>query len=386
MKEVFMSENTTMGEMLEQYDSSEKLNRGDVVEGTVISSNADSVMVNINYMADGIVPKTEIPEENPLDYKEGDKVSVFVIKLDDGEGNVVLSISRAEALVIWDKLTEMMANKEKIELKIKEAVKGGVIGFYKTARIFIPASQLSLSFVEDLSTYAGKTLEVEIIEVDAEKKRAVASRKSILQEEADKNKAALLGQLKVGDVLKGTVARLTNFGAFVDLGGVDGLVHISQMSLRRINHPSEVVKVGEIVEVIVLKIDQEKDKISLKLESAAQDPWADIEDDYMAGDVVKGKVVRIAPFGAFIELEPGIEGLLHISEMADHHVATPSEVVNEGDEIDVTILSVDAAKKKISLTLKENAEVEPEYEMPEEVKKTTMQDLFGDKLKGLKLK
>ena len=385
-----MSENTTMEEMLEQYDSSEKLNRGDVVEGTVISSNDEAVMVNINYSADGIVPKAELPEENPLDYKEGDKVSVFVVKLDDGEGNVVLSISRAEALVIWDKLAEMMAAKEKLMLKIKEAVKGGVVGYYKTARIFVPASQLSLSYVEDLSVYAGTTLEVEVIEVDGEKKRAVASHKSILQVEAEEKKAALMDSLKVGDVIQGTVARITDFGAFVDIGGADGLVHISQMSLRRINHPSEVVKVGESVEVIVLKVDREKEKISLKLETAAHDPWNEIDDNYAAGDVVNGKVMRLAPFGAFIELEPGIEGLLHISEMADHHVATPSEVVNEGDTVDVTILSIDKRQKKISLSMKDGAAAEVEFEMPEASDdasaKTTMQDLFGDKLKNLKLK
>ncbi|MDW7662286.1 MAG: 30S ribosomal protein S1 [Bacillota bacterium] len=385
-----MSDHMSMGDWLEKFDTTERLSKGDVVEGTVISSNADEVMVNINFMADGVVPKTELPDENPLDYTPGQKVSVYVIKVDDGDGNVLLSLNKAEALLVWDMLGEMHQNQKSFELKIKEAVKGGVVGVYKTARVFIPASQLSLSFVENLDTYVGTKLKVQLIEFQPDTKKAVASHKVILKRDAESKRADRLSRISIGDALSGTVVRLADYGAFVDLGGVDGLIHVSQMSWKRVKHPSEVLKEGDVVDVIVMNVDREKEKISLKLAEVQENPWENIYMTHHINDIVTGKVTRLTQFGAFVELTEGIEGLIHISELSDQHVAQASEIVKVGDTVEVMILDIDAEQHRMALSLKavDTLDEEEYLEMTEEEpdQTTTLSDLFGDKLKNLKLK
>ncbi len=382
-----MSENISMNDWLDKFDTTEKLSRGDVVEGVVISVNAEEIMVNINYMADGIVPKAEIPDENPLDYTVGQKVSVFVSKIDDGDGNVLLSLSRAEGLIVWDELQVLFQEEKTFELKIKEAVKGGVVGIYKTARIFIPASQLSLAYVSDLTAYVGTKLDVKLIELIPDSKKAVASHKVIEQADAAAKRDDFLSRVSVNDRMTGTVTRLAQYGAFVDLGGVDGLIHVSQMSWRHVKHPSEIMNEGDVVDVIVINVDREAGKIGLKLATIIENPWESIYTRYAPNDIVPARITRITQFGAFAELEEGVEGLIHISELSEEHVAKASEVVQVGEEVEVLILDLDAENQKISLSLKAVEPLDEEIidliETDEE-SSTTMQDLFGDKLKNLK--
>ena len=381
-------ENQTMGELLNQYGTTERLYSGDVVEGTVISSNSDEVMVNINYMADGILPKAEIPDGNPIDFKEGQKIKVYILKLDDGDGNVLLSLKKAFEIIVWDEFQKLFDGQITFNVKVKEAVKGGVVGLYKGASVFIPASQLALSYIEDLSSYIGMTLEVELSEYQMATKKVVASHKNVLKRQLAAQKSDQLSRINVDDQLTGTVVRLADYGAFVDLGAIDGLIHVSQMSWRRVKNPSEILNVGDVVDVIVLKVEREKEKVSLKLAQVQENPWETISTRYAVGDVVKGKVTRLMNFGAFVEVEEGVEGLVHISELSENHVTRPNEVVQVGDEIEVMVLELDVDNHRMSLSLKAVTGMDLEdYEslIPEEDSApATLSDLFGDKLKNLK--
>ena len=382
-------ENQTMDEMLDQFGMTEKLYTGDIVEGTVISSNADEVMVNIRYMADGILPKAELPDGNPMDFREGDQIKVYVMKLDDGDGNVMLSLTKAYEVIIWDEFQELFNSGKSFKVKVKEAVKGGVVALYRGARVFIPASQLSLSYVSDLAVYVGNTLEVILTEYSSENKKVVASHKAILQKQMAVKKADLISRISPEDKMTGTVVRIADYGAFVDLGGVDGLIHISQMSWRRVKHPSEVLKEGDVVEVIVLSVDRDKEKISLKLAQVQQNPWETITERYAVEDIVTGKVTKYMTFGVFVEIEEGVEGLIHISELSEEHVSRPQDIVQIGDEVEVMIIELDATANRMSLSMKAVASIdEADYEefAQEEVQNTTLSDLFGDKLKKLNLK
>ncbi len=382
-----MSDNMSMEELMSEYKDVDDLRAGDVVEGKVLSVTDDEVIVNINYMSDGIIPKEEIENANTSPFSEGDTVKVYVMKVNDGEGNVLLSLRKAEGIMVWDELAGYMANNTHFTVKIKEAVKGGVVADYKTARIFIPGSHLSAQYVENLSDYVGQQLEVVLIEYDQEKKKVVASRKVIEQAELERKRQDMMTQLSVGDQLSGKVVSLAKYGAFVDLGGVDGLIHISQMSWRRVKHPSEVVTVGDVVDVIVTNIDREKERIGLKLANVQENPWDHVEENYHVDDIVWGTVVRVTTFGAFVALEEGLEGLVHISELSTEHVGSPQEVVSEGDEIEVMILSINQEEKRLSLSRKAVVEVDEESYEPyeeEEASASTLSDLFGDKLKNLK--
>lgn len=381
-------EKMSMGDLLDQYGTTEKLYTGDVVEGIVISSNADEVMVNINYMADGILPKTELPDGNPLDFSPGQAIKVYVLKSDDGEGNVLLSLKKAYEIIIWDEFQTLFDKHQSFNVKIKEAVKGGVVGVYQGASVFIPASQLSMGYVEDLGPFVGMTLPVMITEYDAAKKKVVASHKTILKDQLAVKKADQLSRIGAGDEFTGTVVRLADYGAFVDLGGIDGLIHVSQMSWKRVKHPSEVLKEGDVVKVVVLSVDRDKEKISLKLAEVKENPWDTITDRYAVDDIVTGRVTRLMNFGAFVEIEEGVEGLIHISELSEGHINKPSDAVSIGDEVNVMILDIDSAANRLSLSLKAAKEVEDSavYDFEEEapVQNTTLSDLFGDKLKNLK--
>lgn len=382
-------ENQTMDEMLNQFGMTEKLYTGDIVEGTVISSNADEVMVNIRYMADGILPKAELPDGNPMDFREGDQIKVYVMKLDDGDGNVMLSLTKAYEVIIWDEFQELFNSGKSFKVKVKEAVKGGVVALYRGARVFIPASQLSLSYVSDLAVYVGNTLEVILTEYSSDNKKVVASHKTILQSQMAVKKADFISRISPDDKMTGTVVRIADYGAFVDLGGVDGLIHISQMSWRRVKHPSEVLKEGDVVEVIVLSVDRDKEKISLKLAQVQQNPWETITERYAVEDIVTGKVTKFMTFGVFVEIEEGVEGLIHISELSEEHVMRPQDIVQIGDEVEVMIIELDAAANRMSLSMKAVASIdEADYEdyAQEDVQNTTLSDLFGDKLKNLNLK
>lgn len=381
-----------MEEGLKDYGT-ERVRVGEVLKGEVISVNDKEIAVNVGYRADGIVPAAELLGEGTSEYKVGDQVDVMVTKVNDAEGSLELSVKKAMAVVVWDDLSKHMESGEPFEVKVKEVVKGGIVAHYNGARVFIPASQASAQYVEDLNALVGAKFKVKLIELDIEKKKVVASRKTVEREELDQLKKHAMAILKVGQVVKGVVARLEPFGAFVDLGGYDGLVHVSNMSWRRINHPSEVVKVGDHVEAEVIKIDSEKEKISLKLTNVGDNPWESIQENYRVGAIYHGVVGKMLNYGVFIRLDDGVEGLCHISELSDQHVKFPSDVVSVGQEVQARVIAIDPVAQKISLSLKEARDervedVEDEEEESNElifpglgVKPTTLADLFNRDLK-----
>lgn len=385
-----------MSESMDAYmDEIEKsmkvLRRGDIVDGTVISVNENEVLVNLGSTRDGVVALEELDDhiENPLGYySEGDTITVIVIKEDDGEGNIVLSKKRADYEKVWDEFEESINGDKTFKIKVKEAIKGGAITEIKGVRGFIPASQLSVDYVEDISEYVGEELEVKAIEYSLEKKNVVLSAKVVQQKQREKQGKVLFDSISEGQVFTGSVTRLADFGAFVDLGGADGLVHISELSWKRIKHPSEVVAVGDRVEVMVLKVDKESKRIGLRLNDVQDNPWTNISSYYQENDVANGKVVRLTNFGAFVELESGIDGLLHVSEISEERISKASDVLEIGQDVEVMILSIDEASKKMSFSMKalnEEEEVDLEEYLEEAPEETTIGSLFKDKLKNLKL-
>lgn len=386
-----MSEEISMNDMMNQIDSSmKKIHKGDVIKGRVISVSENEIVVNIGYITDGIIPKAEFEvkeEENLKDLvKTEDEIEVYVLKVNDGEGSVLLSQKKAKEMASWRELGKIFKTKEKIKVTVKDVVKGGVITFINGIRAFIPASHLSINYVKDLNEFKGKTLEVQMIEFNKSKGKVVLSRKVIEQKEEEIKKEKLWESLEEGKKVKGIVRRLEKFGAFVDIGGVDGLVHNSQLSWGRVKHPSEVVSIGDEVEVFVLDFDKESGRISLALKDVKEDPWNHIETKYKTGDVVQGTVVKLMDFGAFVELEKGIEGLVHISQICDENIAKPSDKLNKKDKVKVKILDVNGKEKRISLSIKEAVQ-KPKVDVSkfDDSKEDDMKlgDLFGDKLKDL---
>lgn len=343
--------------------------RGKILKGKVIQVQNDGVVVNIGYKSDGIIPLNEFSNTdiNPADVvKEGDEIEVFILKNDDGEGNVVLSKKRVDALKDWDVLIEKADANETVKIRTATPVKGGLVAYYKEVKGFIPASQVSLSYVDDLTKFAGQEFDAKVVEVDRSKNRVVFSRKSLLEVEQKAKKEAFWAKVEKDIIMEGEVKRISDFGAFVDLGGIDGLIHISEMSWGRIKHPSEVLKVGDIVKVYIKDFDKEKEKISLSLKQTIDNPWAVIDKNYQIGEVVAGKVTKLVDFGAFVELEPGLEGLVHISQIADKRIAKPSEVLSQDESVEVKILDINKDNKRLSLSIKE-ANVFEEAEEVEEV-------------------
>ncbi len=364
-------EELTFEQMLDQ--SFVTLHTGDVVKGTVISISNEEVSVNLNYKSDGIIPKGEYSRDaNVIPSKvlqPGDEIEVFVVRVNDGDGNVLLSRKRIEDQKGMEEVEAAYNNKTVVTGKVVDVVRGGLIAMVNGVRIFIPSSQVSNKFIEDLNVFKGKELEFNIIELDKVKRRFIGGRKALIEKEILEKKAALFEKLEVGSKVTGKVSRITDFGAFVDLGGVDGLIHISEMSWGRITNPKEVLKEGQEVEVIILDVDKEKGKISLSLKDSSNNPWATATEKYPVGSVTEGKVVRMVPFGAFIELEAGVDGLVHISQIANKHVEKPEDELKIGEMIKVKVLEVNAEQKKISLSKRkaeENVEEAPKEEKPEE--------------------
>lgn len=381
----------SMDAYMDEIEKSMKvLRRGSIVEGTVISVNHKEVMVNVGSSMDGIVPVEELEDHpvEPMDhYKEGDKITVIVLG-NDGEGNLSLSKKQAEYVKVWDDLDLSIEGTKTFKVKITEAIKGGVICELKGVRGFIPGSQLSLTYVEDLSSYVGEELEVKAMEYNKEKNSVVLSAKALLTEKRELQGNLLYDSLTEGQVYTGTVTRLADFGAFVDIGGADGLVHISELSWKRIKHPSDVVNVGDRVEVTVLQVDKVAKRIGLRLNDVQDNPWMDITAYYNEGDVVTGTVTRLASFGAFVELESGIDGLLHVSEISEERISKPADVLAMGQQVEVLIMGIDTEKQKMSLSMKalnEEEEVDVSEYLEEEPGETTIGSLFKDKLKNLKL-
>ena len=345
-------EEVSFEQMLE--DSLVTLHTGDVVKGTVIQVVGEEVSVNLGFKSDGVIPRGEFSRDTTVVPSQvvqpGDEIEVFVVRVNDGDGNVLLSRKRIEEQKGMEDIEKAFNEKTVVTGTVTDVVKGGLIAVVNGVRVFIPSSQVSNRFIEDLSVFKGQELEFNIIEMDRVKRRIIGGRKDLVEKEIAAKKAALFETIAVGSKIAGTVSRLTDFGAFVDLGGVDGLIHISEMSWGRISNPREVLKEGQEVEVFVLDVDKEKGKISLSLKDADKNPWKLAADKYAVGSIVEGKVVRMVPFGAFVELEPGVDGLVHISQIANKHVVKPEDELKVGEIINVKVLEVNSDQKKISLS------------------------------------
>jgi len=367
-----MNTNQSFEQMLNE--SLVTLHTGDIVKGTVIQIVNGEVSVNLGYKSDGLIPRGEFsdnPDVNPSEVlKEGDEIEVFVVRVNDGDGNVLLSKKRLEMQKGYTELEEAFNNKTTVKGRVTEVVKGGLIATVKGVRVFIPSSQISGRFVDDLTQFVGKDYNFNVLEFDRQKRRIVAGRKELVQTEEKLKKEAVFNNIEVGQKVEGTVSRLVDFGAFVDLGGADGLIHISEMSWGRVKKASDVLKEGDKVTVSVLNVDKEKGKISLSLKDVIENPWNNISEKYPVGEIVEGKVVRHVPFGAFVELEPGVDGLVHISQIAQKHVVKAEDELKIGEIIKIKVMEVDAENKKISLSKKEvdgiKAEDAPVEETPAE--------------------
>ena len=354
-------ENNSMEQFMDQIDESLRAPRsGSIVKGKVVQVKSDEIIVNIGYKADGVIPLEEISSAaTPADlsvFEENQEIEVYVIKNDNGDGNVLLSLKRVSMYADWGLLEEAYAAEQEIEVKVTETVKGGVVAYYQEARGFIPASQISTRYVNDLKEYVGKTMMVKIIEFNREKRRAVFSRKIVLQKENAAKKEAVWEKVFEGAVVQGEVKRITSFGVFIDLGGIDGMAHISELTWGRINKPQEVVKIGDVVEVKVISIDKETEKISLSIKQLKGDPWTTFMDHYTIGGIFESKVVNLTDFGAFVELEPGVEGLVHVSQIARKRVEKPSDELKVGEKRLVKLLDVDLENRRIKLSMKEAEE------------------------------
>jgi len=334
------------------------LHTGDIVKGTVINvSSNEEVNVNLGYKSDGIIPRGEYSSDATVVpskvLQPGDEIEVFVVRVNDGDGNVLLSKKRIESMKGMDDVQKAFDEKTTVEGKVTDVVKGGIIAVVNGVRVFIPSSQVSNKFVDDLNSFKGQTLEFNIIELDKSKRRIIGGRKALIEKEAAEKKEALFASIEAGKKVTGTVSRITDFGAFVNLGGIDGLIHISEMSWGRITNPREFLKEGDSVEVMVLDADKEKGKISLSLKDVTPNPWAAADEKYAVGTVVEGKVVRMVPFGAFVELEAGVDGLVHISQISEERIEKPEDKLTIGEVIKVKVLEVNAETKKISLSKKQ---------------------------------
>ncbi|MDA8442306.1 MAG: bifunctional 4-hydroxy-3-methylbut-2-enyl diphosphate reductase/30S ribosomal protein S1 [Peptococcaceae bacterium] len=355
-------------DMANWEQSLQDLRRGKMVSGTVVQITSDEVLVDIGGKSEGVLPINELAVKRPNHPSEvvaiGDKINVVILRVENKEGYPVLSKRRADQLQSAGSLEEAFQTGQELQAEVVDVVKGGLlvdIGM----RGFVPASQIQRGYVEDLRQFLGKTLRLRILEFDRDKNKIVLSQKIILEEEAKLAKVALWETLTEGQVVTGVVRRLVTFGAFVDIGGIDGLLHISDMTYGHIKHPSEVVKENQQVEVRVLKVDREHERVSLGLKQALTDPWEDVAAKFSVGTVVTGQVVRLAPFGAFVKLAEGIDGLIHISQLSDRHIAKPDEVVQVGQTVKVKIIDCNGAERRISLSLKDVAGADVDSEATE---------------------
>lgn len=385
-------------DLLEALNSVKTVEVGDVVKGEILAfDDQKQVIVGIEGTGvEGVVPARELTSGvDEGAYKVGDELDLVVISKigsDKEGGSFLLSQRRLAARKVWDDIEKKFEAGETIKAPVTQVVKGGLV-VDAGVRGFIPASMVSDHFVEDLNQYKGQELELKIVELEPSENRLILSHKEIVQQEREANKKAVLDKLVVGDVVEGKVARLTNFGAFIDLGGVDGLVHVSEISFERVGKPSDVLKVGQDVKVKVLAVDPEKDRISLSIKQTLPQPWDNITEKVAEGDVLEGTVKRLTSFGAFVEVFPGVEGLVHISQISHKHIATPNEVLASGERVKVKVLNVNAEEHRLALSIKalqekpaaekkQEAPVEEEkVEIPEEDTGFTMADLVGDELK-----
>ncbi|CAM5181350.1 Small subunit ribosomal protein S1 OS=Ureibacillus acetophenoni OX=614649 GN=SAMN05877842_103341 PE=3 SV=1 [Ureibacillus acetophenoni] len=367
----------------------QEFREGDIVKGVAAKVEDKAVTVSIEGAPfDGIVPISELSSlhiEKASDVVSvGDELELIITKVE--EENFVLSKRKVNAIKAWDKLEAQFAAGESFEAEVKDVVKGGLV-VDLGVRGFVPASLVEDHFVEDFEDYKGKTLRFKITELDKEKGRLILSHRAVLEEEKNSKKKQVLNGIKEGDIIEGTVQRIAPFGAFVDLGGIDGLVHISQVSHDHVEDVNSVLTKGQAVKVKVLSVDPQNERISLSIKDTLPGPWSNIEERVSKGSVLTGTVRRLVSFGAFVEVFPSVEGLVHISQISHKHINTPHEALKEGQEVEVKVLDVNASEKRLSLSIKdllENPEKQEEfeYELPEETSGFSFSDVIGDKLKG----
>ena len=353
-------------QMLEE--SLKTIHNGEVVEGTVIDVKPEEIILNIGYKADGIISKSEYSNDQSVDLTTavsvGDKMTVKVLKVNDGEGQVLLTYKRLAVEKGNERLKEAFENKEVLKAAITQILGGGLCADVEGARVFIPASLVSDTYEKDLSKYAGQEIEFVISEFNPRRNRVIGDRRQLLVAERAKKQKELFEKLQVGDTVNGVVKNVTDFGAFVDLGGVDGLLHISEMSWGRVENPKKVFSVGDELKVLVKDINDTKVALSLKFPET--NPWANAAEAFAVGNVVTGKVARMTDFGAFVELAPGVDALLHVSQISKAHVEKPSDVLSAGQEITAKVVDLNEADKKISLSMKALEVAEPVQEEVEE--------------------
>jgi small subunit ribosomal protein S1 len=347
----------TAEDFLAAIDSTIKyFNDGDIVEGTIVKVDRDEVLLDIGYKTEGVIPSRELSIKHDVDPHEvvsvGDNVEALVLQKEDKEGRLILSKKRAQYERAWGTIEKLKEEDGVVTGTVIEVVKGGLI-LDIGLRGFLPASLVEMRRVRDLQPYVGKELEAKIIELDKNRNNVVLSRRAWLEQTQSEVRSEFLAKLAKGQVRSGVVSSIVNFGAFVDLGGVDGLVHVSELSWKHIDHPSEVVEVGQEVTVEVLDVDLDRERVSLSLKATQEDPWRQFARTHAIGQVVPGRVTKLVPFGAFVRVGEGIEGLVHISELAERHVEIPEQVVNVGDEILVKVIDIDLERRRISLSLKQ---------------------------------
>src|SRR5690242_1185024 len=344
------------GERVPDYDSTfPTINEGEVVHGKVVRVDKDEVLVDIGYKSEGVIPVSELSirrSVNPQDEVQlGEEIDALVLTKEDAEGRLILSKKRARFELAWKRIEEAAESGDPVEGRVIEVVKGGLI-LDLGVRGFLPASLVDIRRVQDLDEFLGQELRCKVIELNRSRNNVVLSRRAVLEEERKDQRQRILDRLTPGDIVEGTISNIVDFGAFVDLDGMDGLIHISELSWSHVNHPSEVLEIGQNVRVKVLDIDRDRQRISLGLKQTQTDPWQQVLDSYSEGDVVQGRVTKVVTFGAFVEILPGVEGLVHISELAPHHVENPREIVSQGQPVNVRILEVDAERRRLSLSLK----------------------------------
>ncbi|MCA1023308.1 30S ribosomal protein S1 [Halobacillus litoralis] len=375
-----------MDEMNQEVSGMKEFSAGDIVTGKVVKIEEKQVLVDVGYKVEGIVPISELSSlhvEKASDaVNEGDELTLQVKKVEDDE--IVLSKRAVDADKAWQDLEAKFESGEIFEAEVKDVVKGGLVVDIGL-RGFIPASLVETYYVEDFEDYKGKTLSLKVVELDREQNRVILSHRAVVEEEESAKKQEVLQSLEEGQVIEGTVQRLTDFGAFVNLGGIDGLVHISQLSHQHVEKAADVVEEGQSVKVKVLSVDRDNERISLSLKATQPGPWHDIQNKVNSGETLEGTVRRLVSFGAFVEVFPGVEGLVHISQISNRHIGTPDEVLEEGQTVQVKVLDVDEGAKRLSLSMKElerdetRADIE-QYEKEEDNSGFSLSDMIGDKL------
>jgi small subunit ribosomal protein S1 len=355
------------GKMVPNYDATiMSFEEGDIVTGTVVRVDKDEVLVDIGYKSEGVVPANELSIRKSVDPSEevsvGDVVDALVLTKEDADGRLILSRKRARFERAWQRIEKAAEDGTPVTGNVIEVVKGGLI-LDLGVRGFLPASLVDIRRVAELDEFLGQSLECRVIELNRFRNNVVLSRRAVLEEERRGAREQILDRMNVGDLVTGTISNIVDFGAFVDLDGIDGLIHISELSWSHVNHPSEVLTIGQKVEVRVLDIDRERQRISLGLKQTQKDPWQQVFENRQVNEIVHGKVTKLVSFGAFVEIEEGVEGLIHISELAQHHVEDPSEIVRPGQEVNVKIIEIDPDRRRLSLSLKR---LEPEYRIHED--------------------